>query len=145
MTFPQDFEVPQDQGGPGQGQPVGGFGGEPSKSRDEHRDAVRSAGKAPVVLLHGNGGSTDSGRWNMLDLNQMLLKTGYTKPLIWAPNYLELPSIGWLLFLPYSSPNDWTASCPTVVTFTTRLLTEPLRYRNTRYTDSAYEQRQRSS
>jgi Tol biopolymer transport system component len=40
---------------------------------------------------------------------------------------LELPSIGWLLFLPDSSPNDWIASCPTVVTFATRLLTEPLR------------------
>jgi hypothetical protein len=39
---------------------------------------------------------------------------------------LELPSIGWLLFLPDSSPNDWTASCPCVVTFATRLLTEPL-------------------
>jgi Mg-chelatase subunit ChlD len=39
---------------------------------------------------------------------------------------LELPSIGWLLFLPDSSPNDWIASCPTVVTFATRLLTEPL-------------------
>jgi hypothetical protein len=39
---------------------------------------------------------------------------------------LELPSIGWLLFLPDNSPNDWTASCPTVVTFATRLLTEAL-------------------
>src|SRR5215204_2356539 len=39
---------------------------------------------------------------------------------------LELPSIGWLLFLADSSPNDWIASCPTVVTFATRLLTEPL-------------------
>src|SRR5215218_6746447 len=39
---------------------------------------------------------------------------------------LELPSIGWLLFLPDSSPNDWIASCPTVITFATRLLTEPL-------------------
>ena len=41
-------------------------------------------------------------------------------------SYLELPSIGWLLSLPDSSPKDWIASCPTVVTFATRLLTEPL-------------------
>ena len=31
------------------------------------------------------------------------------------------------LFLPDSSPNDWIASCPPVVTFATRLLTEPLK------------------
>src|SRR5215217_7347293 len=44
---------------------------------------------------------------------------------------LELPSIGWLLFLPDSSPNDWTATSPTVVTFATRLLTESLIHRST--------------
>jgi pimeloyl-ACP methyl ester carboxylesterase len=88
MAFPQDFEVPQDQGGPGQGQPIGGFGGDPSRSRDEHRAAVQSVGKAPVILLHGNSGSADSGRWNMLDLQQMLIRAGYPRELIWAPSYL---------------------------------------------------------
>jgi hypothetical protein len=72
MAFPDGFEVPQDQGGPGRGQPIGGFGGDPSKSQDEHQAAVQSIGKAPVILLHGNAGAADLGRWNMLDLQQML-------------------------------------------------------------------------
>src|SRR5215204_1211969 len=88
MAFPQGFKVPQDQGGPGQGKPIGGFGGDPSKSQDDHRDAVQSIGKAPVILLHGNSGAADSGRWNMLDLQQMLLKAGYPRELVWAPSYL---------------------------------------------------------
>src|SRR5215218_4276097 len=74
LAFPQGFKVPQDQGGPGQGKLIGGFGGDPSKSRDDHRDAVQSIGKAPVILLHGNSGAADSGRWHMLDLQQMLIK-----------------------------------------------------------------------
>jgi hypothetical protein len=53
-------------------------------------------------------------------LQQMDLTEGFV---------LELPSIGWLLSLPDSSPNDWIASCPTVVTFATRLLTEPLSHK----------------
>jgi pimeloyl-ACP methyl ester carboxylesterase len=88
LTFPQGFKVPQDQGGPGRGQAIGGFGGDPSKSRDEHRNAVQSIGKAPVILLHGNSGAADSGRWNMLDLQQMLIKADYPRELIWAPSYL---------------------------------------------------------
>jgi hypothetical protein len=151
MAFPQDFEVPVDEGGPPfQRVPVGGFGGNPGKTQDEHRAVVQSVGKAPVLLIHGNGGSADTGRWDMLDLNRMLIEGGYPKELIWAPSYLELPSIGWLLFLPDSSPNDWIASCPTAVTFATRLLTEPLRNnsrirRNTRSNVSTRTQRRRSS
>jgi len=74
MAFPRDSKIPQDQGGPGQGQPIGGFGGHPSRTRVEHRSAVQGVGKAPVILLHGNSGSADSGRWHMLDLQQMLIK-----------------------------------------------------------------------
>src|SRR5687767_11623313 len=88
MTFPQDFEVPQDQGGPGKDQPIGGFGGNLSRTRNEHRTEVHSAGRAPVILLHGNSGSADSGRWNMLDLQQMLIRAGYPRELLWAPSYL---------------------------------------------------------
>lgn len=88
MAFPDGFEVPQDQGGPGRGQPIGGFGGDPSKSQDEHQAAVQSIGKAPVILLHGNAGAADLGRWNMLDLQQMLIKAGYPREAIWAPSYL---------------------------------------------------------
>ena len=88
MAFPQDFEIPQDQGGPGQGQSIGGFGGHPSRTRDQHRSTLQGVGKAPVILLHGNSGSADSGRWNMLDLQQMLIKAAYPRELIWAPSYL---------------------------------------------------------
>ena len=88
MAFPQDFKVPKDQGGPGRGQSIGGFGGNPAKTQSEHKAALQSAGKAPVVLLHGNSGSANSGRWNMLDLQQMLIKAGYPEELLWAPSYL---------------------------------------------------------
>jgi pimeloyl-ACP methyl ester carboxylesterase len=89
MAFPQDFEVPVDEGGPPfQRVPVGGFGGNPGKTQDEHRAVVQSVGKAPVLLIHGNGGSADTGRWDMLDLNRMLIEAGYPKELIWAPSYL---------------------------------------------------------
>jgi len=33
MAYPEGFEVPQDQGGPGEGNPVGGFGGNPQKTK----------------------------------------------------------------------------------------------------------------
>src|SRR5215217_7808347 len=88
MAFPQGFKVPRDQGGPGQGQLVSGFGGNPSKPRDDHRRVVQSAGKAPIILLHGNTGAADSTRWNMLDLQQMLIRAGYPRESIWVPSYL---------------------------------------------------------
>jgi pimeloyl-ACP methyl ester carboxylesterase len=86
--YPPDFPAPPDQGGPGAGQPVGGFGGNPASVRDDHRQAVKRIGKAPVLLVHGNGGAADTGRWDMLDLRRMLLGAGYTDELIWAPSYL---------------------------------------------------------
>ena len=95
MAFPQDFQAPPDQGGPGQSRPVGGFGGNPSKTQAEHRSAVQSAGKAPVILIHGNMGSADLGRWNMLDLRQMLLDSGYPEELIWALSYLGTAANDW--------------------------------------------------
>ncbi len=66
-SFPNDFVPPMDQGGPGQGQPVGGFGGHPGKDRAHHRAVVPRVGKAPVLLIHGNNGVADSGQWDMLD------------------------------------------------------------------------------
>ena len=87
-SYPSDFPAPPDQGGPGAGQPVGGFGGNPAAARDEHRQAVQRIGKAPVLLVHGNGGAANTGRWDMLDLRRMLLGAGYTDELIWAPSYL---------------------------------------------------------
>jgi pimeloyl-ACP methyl ester carboxylesterase len=67
---------------------VGGFGGNPAAVRDEHLEAVQRIGKAPVLLVHGNGGAADTGQWDMLDLRRMLLEAGYTDELIWAPSYL---------------------------------------------------------
>jgi pimeloyl-ACP methyl ester carboxylesterase len=90
MAFPDDFEVPQDQGGPGQGDPVGGFGGNPQKGQEDHRAVVRSAGKAPVILIHGNAGSADiaGDKWNMSQLRERLVSNGYPRDLIWALSYL---------------------------------------------------------
>ena len=87
-SYPSDFPAPTDQGGPGAGQPVGGFGGNPTTARDEHRQAVQRIGKAPVLLVHGNSGAADTGRWDMLDLRRMLRAAGYADELIWAPSYL---------------------------------------------------------
>lgn len=87
-TFPDDFPVPEDQGGPGAGRPIGGFGGNPAADQAGHRATVRRIGKAPVLLIHGNAGSADTGDWDMLDLNRRLLAAGYSPELIWAPSYL---------------------------------------------------------
>jgi pimeloyl-ACP methyl ester carboxylesterase len=87
-SYPSDFPAPLDQGGPGVGQQVGGFGGNAAAVREAHREAVQRIGKAPVLLVHGNGGAADTGRWDMLDLRRMLLAAGYTDELIWAPSYL---------------------------------------------------------
>src|SRR5918998_2849957 len=89
MAFPQDFSVPLDQGGPGQGQRVDGFGGNPQVNRYGHRAKVQNTGKAPVILSHGNAASEDpSNKWNLLPLKQMLMGRGYPEELIWAPSYL---------------------------------------------------------
>jgi hypothetical protein len=88
MVFPQEFSIPLDQGGPGQGQRIGGFGGNPSLDQTGHRVAVQRVGKAPVVLVHGNAGAADTGTWDMLDLKRMLNGAGYPDEIIWAPSYL---------------------------------------------------------
>jgi hypothetical protein len=87
-SFPQDFRVPVDQGGPGQGQPVGGFGGNPSLDQSGHRAAVQQVGKAPVLLIHGNEAAADRTQWDLLDLKRMLNGAGYPDEIIWAPSYL---------------------------------------------------------
>ena len=98
--YPTDFPVPQDQGGPGAGSPVGGFGGNPTADRTAHRTVVARTGKAPVLLVHGNGGSADVQPWDMLDLTRMLLAAGYPPELIWAPSYLGPGTVG--LFTPHT-------------------------------------------
>jgi pimeloyl-ACP methyl ester carboxylesterase len=96
--FPQGFKVPLDQGGPplfcSPRVPIGGFGGDPDKNQAAHRATVRSVGKAPVVLIHGNSGSADLGRWSMLELRKNLMaEAGYQRELIWAPSYLGRNSL----------------------------------------------------
>jgi pimeloyl-ACP methyl ester carboxylesterase len=89
MTFPPDFEVPLDQGGPPfQSVAIGGFGGDPQKTQDEHRAVIRSAGKAPVILIHGNLAAADRTKWNMLTMQDFLIEAGYPEEAIWAPSYL---------------------------------------------------------
>jgi Lipase (class 2) len=91
MAFPEDFKdlIPLDQGGPGQGQRIDGFGGNPREDQSVHRAEVQSVGKAPVILLHGNAASQDPlNKWNLLFLKQMLMGKGYPEELIWAPSYL---------------------------------------------------------
>ncbi|MET0864697.1 MAG: chitobiase/beta-hexosaminidase C-terminal domain-containing protein [Nakamurella sp.] len=80
--------MPEDQGGPGAGQPIGGFGGNPAADREAHRAVVAELGKAPVILVHGNGGAADVSPWDLLDQHRFLLAAGYADELIWAPSYL---------------------------------------------------------
>jgi hypothetical protein len=87
-AYPQDFIPPLDQGGPGQGEPVGGFGGNAGTDGEAHRAVVRQVGKAPVLLVHGNSGTAETPPWDLLDAKNMLLAAGYVEELIWAPSYL---------------------------------------------------------
>ena len=86
--YPQDFPVPQDQGGPGAGQPIGGFGGNPAADRDAHRAAVARVGKAPVLLVHGNGGAADVRPGTCSIRTGCCWPPGTPDELIWAPSYL---------------------------------------------------------
>jgi pimeloyl-ACP methyl ester carboxylesterase len=88
VTYPVDFPVPVDSGGPGAGSPIGGFGGNPQADRDAHRAVVADLGRAPVLLVHGNGGAADVRPWDLLDQRRFLLAAGYADEVIWAPSYL---------------------------------------------------------
>ena len=88
MTYPVDFPLPIDSGGPGAGSPIGGFGGNPQADRAAHRAAVARLGRAPVLLVHGNGGAADVRPWDLLDQRRFLLAAGYADEIIWAPSYL---------------------------------------------------------
>src|SRR4051812_49702238 len=86
-SYPGDFPIPVDEGGPGAGQRVGGFGGNPATGREEHRRVVQRLGKAPVLLVHGNGGGADARRGGILHLRPVLRGAGHRDGLIWAPGY----------------------------------------------------------
>ena len=93
MTYPLDFPVPQDTGGPGAGSPIGGFGGNASTDKAAHLAVVARIGKAPVLLVHGNGGAADVRPWDLLDQRRFLQAAGYPDELIWAPSYLGPGSV----------------------------------------------------
>lgn len=100
VTFPADFPVPIDAGGPGAGSPIGGFGGNPQADRAAHRAALRRLGRAPVLLVHGNGGAADVRPWDLLDQRRFLLAAGYADEIIWAPSYLGAGAVD--LFTPHT-------------------------------------------
>jgi len=83
---------------------VGGFGGNSAADRTAHRGVVARSGKAPVLLVHGNGGAADIPPWDMLDLNRLLLAAGYPAELIWAPSYLGTGTVD--LFTPHTDNID---------------------------------------
>src|SRR4051812_31263328 len=93
MTYPADFIVPVDRGGPGAGQPIGGFGGNADADQAAHRAVVSRIGRTPVVLVHGNGGAADVRPWDLLDQQRFLVAAGYADELIWAPSYLARGSV----------------------------------------------------
>ena len=88
MTYPLDFPIPTDTGGPGAGQPIGGFGGNSVADQSAHREVATTIGRAPVLLVHGNGGAADVRPWDLLDQRRFLRAAGYPDELIWAPSYL---------------------------------------------------------
>ena len=93
VTYPVDFPVPTDSGGPGAGAPIGGFGGNPQADREAHRAVVAALAKAPVLLVHGNGGAADVRPWDLLDQLRFLRAAGYRDEIIWALSYLGSGSV----------------------------------------------------
>jgi pimeloyl-ACP methyl ester carboxylesterase len=73
--FPQDFDGA-----------LTGFGGDPSKNREEHRKAIR---KTPVILVHGNAGHSAHPKWGMQAMKTFLKElAGYQDYEIWAMDHL---------------------------------------------------------
>jgi len=73
--FPQDFESN-----------LTGFGGDPSKNKEEHRQALE---KTPVILVHGNAANSVHPKWGMETMASFLTGSpGYKPEEIWAMDYL---------------------------------------------------------
>jgi hypothetical protein len=64
---------------------------------------VARIGKAPVLLVHGNG-AADVQPWDMPDIKRMLLASGYPPELIWAPSYLGPGTVD--LFTPHTDKHQ---------------------------------------
>jgi pimeloyl-ACP methyl ester carboxylesterase len=88
-NFPSDFETIIDSGGLGEGRAIGGFGGNANESRDHHREFIRSSGKAPIVLVHGNSGTATHPNWGWLKVANILKSQfNYADEHLWALSYL---------------------------------------------------------
>ncbi|MBU1170654.1 MAG: alpha/beta fold hydrolase [Proteobacteria bacterium] len=85
-NFPNDFVTLYDS----DGRPLGGFGGNPVKDRDYHRDFIQKSGKSPIVLVHGNTGTATHSQWGWLKVINELKRSefGYTDEHFWALSYL---------------------------------------------------------
>ena len=93
--FPADFPLIVDAGGLGNGNPIGGFGGDQNMNRSQHRQAIQESGSRPIILIHGNG--TPSIIWKEavwpeaeqtgFSVYQGLQQAGYGNTHIWALNY----------------------------------------------------------
>ncbi len=88
-NFPSDFETITDSGGLGEGQPIGGFGGNANGVRGHHREFIRASGKAPIVLVHGNSGTATHPNWGWLKVaNVLKSQFNYADEHLWALSYL---------------------------------------------------------
>ncbi|MGD9367599.1 MAG: alpha/beta fold hydrolase [Desulfobacteraceae bacterium] len=88
-NFPSDFDTIIDSGGLGEGHEIGGFGGNPDGTRGHHREFIRSSGKAPIVLVHGNSGTATHPNWGWLKVANILKSQfNYSDEHLWALSYL---------------------------------------------------------
>jgi lipase (class 2) len=73
--FPLDFEAS-----------LTGFGGDPLKTKEEHRKSIK---KTPVILVHGNAGNSIHPKWGMQTMKEFLKDlAGYQDTEVWAMDYL---------------------------------------------------------
>lgn len=107
--YPKDFPQITDAGGAGAGQPITGWGGDPTKDRAGNRAALK---RTPVILIHGNGQSafgsiidfqTDFS-WKSMYKN--LRDRGYNNSEIWSFSYLGRMVFMAQLDKPYSTNVD---------------------------------------
>jgi pimeloyl-ACP methyl ester carboxylesterase len=107
--YPKDFPKLTDSGGSGAGQPIAGWGGDPSKDRAGNRAALK---RTPVILIHGNGQSafgsiidfqTD---FSWKSMYRHLRGLGYVDSEIWSFSYLGRMVFMAQLDRPYSTNID---------------------------------------